>query len=68
MISFSRWEMSFWSFIAAATAATPAARCLRLRELALEGIGLDEEHVGARFGAGILRRGVEAHDVARHQP
>ena len=52
---------------AAATAATSAARCLRLREFALERIGLDEGNVGARFGVRVLGRGVEADDVAGHQ-
>ena len=51
---------------AAAPATTSAARLLRLREFALERIGLDEEHVGARFGVRVLGRGVDADDVAGH--
>ena len=54
----------------AAHAAAPAAsssHLLRLGEFALERIGLDEEHVGARFRFVVLRRGVNAHQVAGNE-
>ena len=53
---------------AAPAATTPAAAgLLRLREFALERIDLDEHHVRVRFGARVLRGGVDAHQIARHQ-
>ena len=53
--------------MAASAAASPARRLLGLREFPLERIGLDEEHVGARFGARVLGRGVDADEIAGHQ-
>src|SRR5581483_1093661 len=46
----------------AASASAPAASAahlLRLREFTLEGVGLDEDHVGVGFGVGILGGGVD---------
>ena len=37
-----------------------------MREFALEGIRLDERHIGVRFGVRVLCHRVEADDVARH--
>ena len=53
--------------LTAAAAPAPAAGCLRLREVSLEGIGLDEEDVGAGIGAGVFRRCIQAYHVARNQ-
>ena len=52
---------------ASAASAAPAASLLRLREFALEGIGLDKEHIRARFRTGVLGRGVDADNVARDE-
>jgi hypothetical protein len=52
---------------APAPSATTAARGLGLREFALEGIGLDEGNVGARFGVRVLCDCVKTDDVTRHQ-
>ena len=54
--------------LAAAPAATAAtAGLLRLREFALEGIGLNEEHVAASFGVRVLCGGVDADQIARNE-
>ena len=66
IISFSRFEMSVWLPAAAATTAA-TAHLLRLRELALEWVCLDKGHVGARFRMTVLRRGVEADQIAGNQ-
>ena len=50
----------------ASTAPVPAA-LLGLRELALEGLHLNEGHVGLRFGMTITRAGVDADDIAGHE-
>ena len=52
---------------AASAATTTAAALLRLRELALERIHLDEEHVGLRFGVRVLRGGVDADEIPGHE-
>ena len=69
MISFSRREISLGivALAAAPAATTAAAGLLRLREFALERIDLDEHHVRVRLGARVLRGGVDAHQIARHQ-
>ena len=51
----------------AAAATATAAHLLRLRELALEWIGLDKRHVGARFRMSILRRGIKADQIPGNQ-
>ena len=52
---------------ATATAAASTAALLRLGELALKGIDLDEADVGARLAVTVLRGGVDAHQIAGHQ-
>src|SRR6185437_15995968 len=46
-------------------AAATAAALLALREVALERVGLNEEHVGVRGLPRILRDRVQAHDITR---
>ena len=54
--------------LATATAASSTtAGLLRLRKLALKRVGLDEHHVGAGFGVGVLSGGVDADQIARNQ-
>ncbi len=48
-------------------AAAAPAGLLRLRVFLLEGLRLDEEHVGAAGGPRIPRDGVHGDEVARHQ-
>ena len=49
----------------AASATTPAL--LRLREVPLIRVGLDEHHIGMGFGVGVLGGGVDAHQIAGNQ-
>src|SRR5205807_278706 len=53
--------------LVALPAATSASRFLRLRVIALVWFGLDEVDVGLGGIAGILRRGINAHQVARRE-
>ena len=52
--------------IAAAPSAAAATVLLRLRVVALERLRLYEEHVGLRLRPRVVRRGVNAHHIARH--
>src|SRR5262249_37153868 len=57
----------FGGLLASATASTTSAALLGLRELTFIGLGLNEHHVGVRFGVGVFSGGVETHQVAWNQ-